>query len=148
MSACLAVLVIRLTSESDFYLRATRQNSYRLFSLVSSKKAGSVRDYNEGLIINMAENSQVQQLPLPRQDGYLLHFLKELPAWVILGMFTAGFLIVWQFSHDDFIPRIIDGLVGALLLSLQRPKAAIVPPATNINADSVDSVNLQNKEKE
>jgi hypothetical protein len=60
-------------------------------------------------------------------------------------MFTGAFLAVWQVSHDDFIPRIIDGLVGALLTSIvaQRPKAPAVPPATNITAETVqtDSVN-------
>jgi uncharacterized membrane protein YeaQ/YmgE (transglycosylase-associated protein family) len=95
------------------------------------------------------------------QDGYVLHFLKELPAWVILGMFTGAFLAVWQVSHDDFIPRIIDGLVGALLTSIvaQRPKAPVVPP-TNITADSVnpssmdnavvnaESLNVENQNKE
>lgn len=71
----------------------------------------------------------------PIQDGKFLHFLKETPAWVIIGLFVGAFLIVWQYSHDDFIPRIIDGLVGALLTSIvaQRPKA------TNQNAASTDS---------
>ncbi len=78
---------------------------------------------------------------LPRQDGAILHGLKECPAWVIIALFVAAFLIVWNISHDDFIPRIIDGLIGALLTSIiaQRPKAA-----TNIKTDSVDAATMDN----
>ncbi len=73
-------------------------------------------------------------------DGRFLHFLKEMPAWCIIGMFVGAFLAVWQLSHDDFIPRIIDGLVGALLTSIigQRPKGA-----TNINTDTVETPSVQ-----
>lgn len=67
-----------------------------------------------------------------RPDGLLLHFLKELPAWCVLALFVAAFLGVWNYSHDDFIPRIIDGLIGALLLSMQRAKAP-----TDLNVDTV-----------
>lgn len=73
---------------------------------------------------------------MPRQDGAVLHFVKELPAWIILGLFTGTFLAVWQVSHDDFIPRIIDGLIGALLLSIQRAKTV---PQTNIKTDTVET---------
>jgi hypothetical protein len=75
-------------------------------------------------------------------DGWLLHFLKELPAWVIIFMFVVMFLVIWQLSHDDFIPRIIDALVGALLTSIvaQRPKTS---PATNITTDSVNAENIE-----
>lgn len=78
-------------------------------------------------------------IPTPQRDGYILHFLKEIPAWVILGMFTGAFLAVWQVSHDDFIPLIIDGLVGALLTSIvaQRPKGP--QPTTTITADTVET---------
>lgn len=65
-----------------------------------------------------------QTIVTPRQDGVLLHFLKELPAWCVIGLFVSAFLAVWQLSHDDFIPRIIDGLIGALLTAIvsNRPK--------------------------
>lgn len=78
----------------------------------------------------------------PRTDGAILHFLKETPAWCVIGLFVAAFLLVWNISHDDFIPRIIDGLIGALLTSIvgQRPK-----PATNIKTGDVttDSLNAE-----
>lgn len=80
---------------------------------------------------------------LPRSDGVILHFLKEAPAWFVIALFVGAFLIVWNVSHDDFIPRIIDGLIGALLTSIvgQRPKVA--PATQNITTDTVttDSVN-------
>ncbi len=67
-------------------------------------------------------------LPLPpispqRPDGAFLHFLKELPAWCVIGIFVGAFLGTWQLSHDDFIPRIIDGLVGALLAVIVSNKS-------------------------
>lgn len=76
--------------------------------------------------------------PTPRVDPVALHILKELPPWVVIGLFVAAFLIVWNMSHDDFIPRIIDGLVGALLTSIvaQRPKQT---PTTAITADTVET---------
>lgn len=74
----------------------------------------------------------------PRVDPIALHFLKELPPWVVIGLFVAAFLVVWNMSHDDFIPRIIDGLIGALLTSIvaQRPKQT---PTTAITADTVET---------
>lgn len=98
-------------------------------------------------------SASITQLPVAsiepprRADGALLHFLKELPAWVILGIFVVAFLTVWQLSHDDFIPRIIDGLVGALLTSIiaQRPRpttATISPPSTL----STDTMEVDSKE--
>ncbi len=76
----------------------------------------------------------------PRTDGAILHFLKETPAWCVIGLFVAAFLLVWNISHDDFIPRIIDGLIGALLTSIVGQSHK---PSTNIKTDTVetDSVN-------
>lgn len=85
----------------------------------------------------MAE-SEITVANPPRQDGIVLHFLKELPAWCVIAIFMAAFLIVWQTSHDDFIPRILDALIGALLLSLQRQRAA--PPEQPTTAPNVDTV--------
>lgn len=71
-------------------------------------------------------------------DGRFLHFLKELPAWCVLSILALGFAVMWQFSHDDFIPRIIDGLVGGILASVmgQRPRTL---PSTNIQAETVET---------
>lgn len=92
----------------------------------------------------------------PQPDGAILHFLKEVPAWVVIGIFVAAFLAVWQASHDDFIPRIIDGLVGALLTSIV---GQVRKPAPTINTDTVntetidttavnaENLNVDNKEK-
>jgi len=75
-----------------------------------------------------------------RQDGAVLHFLKETPAWCVIGLFVAAFLLVWNISHDDFIPRTIDGLIGALLTSIVGQSRK---PSTNIKTESVntDTVN-------
>jgi len=71
----------------------------------------------------MENTATITSVP-QRPDGAVLHFLKELPAWCVIGVFVAGFLTVWQISHDDFIPRILDGLIGALLTAIisNRPK--------------------------
>lgn len=69
-----------------------------------------------------------------------MHFLKETPAPVWILLFTVMFLGVWAMWQPDFIPRLIDGLIGALLLSMR-----VAPPRptnTNIQTDTVttDSV--------
>ena len=84
--------------------------------------------------------------PVKPTDGKILHFLKELPAWCVLTLLAFGFAVMWQLSHDDFIPRIIDGLIGGILASVmgQRPRPAAVQPTTqNITAETVtaESVN-------
>lgn len=90
-------------------------------------------------------------------DGRILHSLKETPAWVVIGIFVVVFLIVWNISHDDFIPRIIDGLMGALLTSIigQRSKGSTnIKTEGDVNTESMsdatintDSVNLNKEEK-
>jgi hypothetical protein len=75
----------------------------------------------------------------PRQDGSVLHFLKELPAWCVIGVFVGTFLVVWNISHDDFIPRIIDGLVGALLTSIVGQVRKSIPTTTNIKTDTLET---------
>lgn len=86
----------------------------------------------------------------PRQDGQALHFLKEFPAWCILLLLIGIFLGMYHFTREDFIPRIIDGLVGAMLTAIiaQRPRAQQPPPA-NISAETLntDSLNVENKNK-
>ncbi len=74
--------------------------------------------------------TEITQLPI--QDGRIIHALKETPAWVVLGLFVAVFLAAWYIAAADFIPRIIDGLIGALLLSLQRK------PTNSATTDSGD----------
>jgi hypothetical protein len=86
------------------------------------------------------------------QDGKLLHFLKELPGWCIVGVFLFGFTTLWIYSHDDFVPRIIDALMGAFLglVVSQRPR----PSGSTVNTDTVnadvktDSVTISGKGKE
>lgn len=74
----------------------------------------------------------------PGRDGAILHFLKELPVWCVLVLLISIFLTVWQFSHDDFIPRIIDGLVGGVLTSLMtnRGKSSTAP---TVSADTINT---------
>ncbi len=82
---------------------------------------------------------------LRRTDGPVLHFLKELPAWCVIGIFVAAFLTVWQFSHDDFIPRILDGLIGALLTAIvsNRSKPPTVSAAGNIETGDITTDNKE-----
>lgn len=56
--------------------------------------------------------------PQNAKDGKLLHFLKECPAWIILCFLLIIFLGYYHVTRDDFVPRIIDNLVGAVLATL------------------------------
>jgi hypothetical protein len=51
----------------------------------------------------------------PRPDGTILHFLKELPGVVWVFVMLIFFTIIYLNFRDDFIPRIIDALIGAFL---------------------------------
>ncbi len=86
----------------------------------------------------MADN-----LPSCRQDGAILHFLKELPGWVVVSGALIFFTAIYLTRADDFIPRILDALIGAFLglVVSQRPR-----PTNSITADTVqtDSVNTDN----
>lgn len=76
----------------------------------------------------------------PVQDNALLHFLKELPAWVILTVMIIIFLVYYHFAREDFVPRIIDGLVGALLTAIVGQAGR--KTGTTISADTVQTPNL------
>lgn len=81
-------------------------------------------------------------IPNPCQkDGKLLHFLKELPGWVVVSAALVFFTAIYMARADDFIPRILDALLGAFLglVVAQRPKP------TNINTDTLqtDSVTTE-----
>jgi hypothetical protein len=74
------------------------------------------------------------------EDGWVLHFLKELPVPVWIFIFTSMFMASWVLWQPDFIPRLIDGLVGALLLSLRL--GSVKPNTTSITTDSVNAENI------
>lgn len=78
----------------------------------------------------------------PRTDGAILHFLKELPGWVVVSGALIFFTAIYLTRQDDFIPRILDALIGAFLglVVSQRPRPT---SATNINTETVqtDTVN-------
>lgn len=78
----------------------------------------------------------------PIQDGWVLHGLKEMPGWVICFSLILVFLTVWQFTHDDYIPRIIDGLVAALLLSIRTGARNNTIKTDELNTESMDSANI------
>lgn len=82
-------------------------------------------------------------LPPCRQDGPMLHFLKELPGWVVVSGALIFFTAIYLTRQDDFIPRILDALIGAFLglVVSQRPR-----PTTAITTDTVqtDAVNTEN----
>lgn len=79
---------------------------------------------------------EIPTLPVAPQDGKLLHFLKELPGWVVVSAALVFFTAIYLARQDDFIPRILDALIGAFLglVVAQRPK-----PTTNISADTVQT---------
>lgn len=98
-----------------------------------------------------------------RPDGVLLHFLKELPGWVVVSGALLFFTAIYMVRADDFIPRILDALIGAFLglVVAQRPRPTSATQITTgtvetpiVNADSItdstvntENLNLENKEK-
>lgn len=99
-----------------------------------------------------------------QQDGAILHFLKETPGWVVVSAALVFFTAIYMTTRDDFIPRILDALIGAFLglVVAQRPRPT---NATQINTETVEtpavnaevltnstvnteSLNVENKEKE
>jgi hypothetical protein len=75
---------------------------------------------------------------IPRRDGPIIYALKEVPAWCVIFLFLLVFIALWIYQPFDFIPRIVDGLVAAMLTSVitQRPK----PSATNIDSVRTDTI--------
>lgn len=71
-------------------------------------------------------------------DGKLLHFLKELPGWVVVSGALIFFTAIYMTTRDDFIPRILDALIGAFLglVVAQRPKP---PGNTSVVADNINT---------
>lgn len=75
----------------------------------------------------------------------ILHFLKELPAWLVLVTVCLFLLIlISQTKSEDaeyirFLERLTEGSFGALLLSLNVRKA----PTTN--AENVEELNITTK---
>jgi hypothetical protein len=84
--------------------------------------------------------------PVQRQDGALLHFLKELPGWVVVSAALIFFTAIYMMRADDFIPRIIDALIGAFLglVVSQRPKAPTNIKTETVTTDSVTTDSIDN----
>lgn len=74
----------------------------------------------------------------PRQDGALLHFLKELPGWVVVSAALIFFTAIYLVRQDDFIPRILDALIGAFLglVVAQRPRPT-APSRSTVSTESI-----------
>jgi len=81
-----------------------------------------------------------------RQDGVLLHFLKELPAWCVISQLIIVFLAAWFVTQADFIPRIIDALLGGLMTSIVG-QVRRQPPTTQIDTVKTDSVNANSMDQ-
>ena len=91
-------------------------------------------------------NLLVTQLPSMTPDGPVLHFLKELPAWFVVGIFLMFFSFLYLYTRDDFIPRIIDALIGALLTAVisnrrqQSNSTNVTVPGDEENKEKKDEV--------
>lgn len=55
---------------------------------------------------------------MQKQDGAVLHFLKELPAWCVLLIVFAFMCGAYLSTGDGFIQRLLDGSMGALFTAL------------------------------
>lgn len=74
----------------------------------------------------------------------VLHFLKELPAWVILTPILAVLIVVIvsvELSEPilGYMTRTADGIGGALLLSLNARRST--PTVNAENVEKVDNTN-------
>lgn len=80
-------------------------------------------------------STAVQQ---PRQDGVFLHFLKELPAWcVILSAFVFLVSMWYVTGGNDFLQRMMDAALGALLTSLVSNR--LRTPITQVSANKIET---------
>jgi hypothetical protein len=70
------------------------------------------------------------------QDGKLLHFLKEFPAWLVLmALFGIAIGFYWK-TGDQFFQRILDTILGGLLTVLY---GRFKPGPTTVNAEKVET---------
>lgn len=58
------------------------------------------------------------EMTLQRQDGVVLHFLKEVPAYCVLFVVFSLMVAVYLSTNDPFIQRLLDGSMGALFTAL------------------------------
>lgn len=96
--------------------------------------------------VKVSQHNSGYQPRLQREiDGAFLHFLKELPGWCILSILVVVFLAYFNFTNADFIPRIIDGLVGGLLTSIvgasRSPRQNV--QQTDIKAENIETANTE-----
>lgn len=104
------------------------------------------QDTIDGMKIKLGPSSGYQPAMQRQLDGYILHFLKELPAWCILAILVGMFMFYFKLTSADFIPRIIDGLVGGLLTSLVGSgvrSARNSSQQTDIKAQNIESANTE-----
>lgn len=92
---------------------------------------------------------QILQIPTNsmshKQDGAVLHFLKELPGVVWVFVLLLFFTIVYINYRDDFIPRIIDALIGAFLGLVVSTRTSRTNIATGkVEADTVSTRSMDN----
>lgn len=88
----------------------------------------------------MAEPTSTTHHPC---DGALLHFLKELPGWVVVSGALIFFTAIYMTTRDDFIPRLLDALIGAFLglVVAQRPRPTTSNTAITTDTVQTDTVN-------
>lgn len=49
------------------------------------------------------------------QDSNLLHFLKQFPGWIVLTILFSMTLWMHYHTQDQFLQRLIDTILGALI---------------------------------
>lgn len=85
-------------------------------------------------------NMSYQMLPKDaRWDERILHFLKELPAWVIILLALGILLWVWQRTAAENIGRLIDMVVASLLTALVSNRIRPQQPSVD-NSISAETI--------
>jgi hypothetical protein len=70
----------------------------------------------------------------------LLNFLKEVPAWLILTAVFFSVLALYYISHDAFLQRLVDAVLGGLMGVLIGKRLSNSP--TTVTADTINTVDV------
>lgn len=80
-----------------------------------------------------------------QQDGAVLHFLKEVPAYCVLFVVFSLMVAVYLSTNDPFIQRLLDGSMGALFATLVSNRQR--QPTISANKIETGDVNTGSQEE-
>lgn len=95
-----------------------------------------------------ADNYGFQMLPADaRWDERVLHFLKELPAWLIILFLLAFLVTVWlrtaSVQIESYIGQALAALLTAVVTNRQKPQQPTVDNSITADVIKTPQVNTQ-----